>query len=109
MDDEGINVIANTPIVVTANSQVTYGFSNKDTASLYMMLADEARRNRNIVGPMPPELFLDTFLHRTTISKVGMPSSRDAFKNVPLDAKNEKDFYEPLVRRRLIDHIDISI
>ena len=80
----------------TETSGQTYGFGPKDAESRYRRLGREAMST--VIGPMPPDLFLRTFLRSDEISKDRMPLVDQAFEAVPESGSKESEIYEPLVR-----------
>ena len=85
----------NAPIALTENSSQVYGHAPKDADSRYYRFADEAVRFT--LGPMPVQDFLDTFLDCPGLSMDEMPSTLDAFKDVPMMGNTESDIYMPFV------------
>lgn len=49
------------------------------------------------VGPMPVDLFLDTFLPHSSTERKRMLSTKNAFKSVPPQSKDVTDISAPLV------------
>ncbi|KAI0940213.1 hypothetical protein AcV5_001383 [Taiwanofungus camphoratus] len=80
------------PAAESENNTQHSGFDPKIARCRYMRYAREARKF--VLGPMPVEQFLSTFLPVTDMS--GMPSSEGAFKNIPDDVEEPK-IYRPLV------------
>ncbi|TFK88505.1 hypothetical protein K466DRAFT_69172 [Polyporus arcularius HHB13444] len=64
----------------TENGTHAFSLYPKDAQSRYKRLAQAARRY--IIGPMPPDQFLQTFIWKDGMSE-GMPSSKNAFASLP--------------------------
>ncbi|KAI0755194.1 hypothetical protein C8Q80DRAFT_417160 [Daedaleopsis nitida] len=67
-------------ISMTETSGQTYGIADKDSDSRYPRLAEETMRS--ILGPMPTDKFLDTFLHRREMNMSKRPPCEGAFAEV---------------------------
>ncbi|KAI0941239.1 hypothetical protein AcV7_002861 [Taiwanofungus camphoratus] len=79
------------PAAESENNTQHSEFDPKIARFRYLRYAREARKF--VLGPMPVEQFLSTFLPVTDMS--GMPSSEGAFKNIPDDVEEPK-IYRPL-------------
>lgn len=86
----------NAPIAITENSSQIWGHLPTIADRRYSRYAREGRRF--VMGPMPPRDFLDTFCNCPDEVMKDMPSTDDAFDQVPSSAGAERAIYEPLVR-----------
>ncbi|EIW53538.1 uncharacterized protein TRAVEDRAFT_52666 [Trametes versicolor FP-101664 SS1] len=86
----------NVPLARTEDSSQVYGSDPNDSTSRYKRLAHESRDF--VLGPMPPQDFLDTFCPCSPELLKKMPSARGAFDDVPMKADNEKLIYDPLIK-----------
>lgn len=83
----------NTPVADRVHGHYLYGFNERDAQAMNQRHAAEAMKY--FLGPMPVQVFMETFLPITSME--GMPSSVGAFSDIPAGAK-ERDIYKPLVR-----------
>ncbi|RPD59210.1 hypothetical protein L226DRAFT_614047 [Lentinus tigrinus ALCF2SS1-7] len=72
--------VAQTPAAFTENSAAIYGLFDKRSAARYTRLAEEGRRF--ILGPMPPDAFIEQFLAKGH-TLTGMPDPKGAFSALP--------------------------
>lgn len=93
--------VLNTPLALHENATQTDGFEPKDSKSRYRRFAADMKKN--VLGPMPPQDFMDNFMpDRKGSDRSGRLSSKGAFKKVPERAEHESLIYDPLVSSNFI-------
>lgn len=88
--------VYNSPIAVDHRSLQERGFQPRNVFGRYEHHVPESQHY--IVGPMPPQQFLDEFLPDTSTDRGGMRSSKHAFRGVPTHATTHTEVCVPLVR-----------
>ncbi|KAI0323493.1 hypothetical protein GY45DRAFT_238023 [Cubamyces sp. BRFM 1775] len=85
----------NVPLALAANNFELYGHSSKDSKDRYARYGQEGIGFA--LGPIPSRTFLDTFCPCPAGIMEKMPSTMDAFIEVPRSADTEEAIYEPLI------------
>ena len=90
-------VVYDSPLAVDPETLRLRGFQTAEIFRRYGQYVPDLREH--IVGPMPPDQFLDQFLPASSeVDSGGRLSSRYAFHKVPPSANTPAEIYHPLVR-----------
>lgn len=84
-----------TPYSKTEDSSGQFSVRSQEFDELRYRLAIEA--SRTVLGPMPVQDFLDTFLPRPTNPVTPMLPPEGAFQKLPASPTKEHHLYEPMV------------
>ena len=85
------------PLAIDPNTSHTDDLSSRFATAQCLRNFESCREH--ILGPMPPNDFIDTFLQALPKADITCRlSSKDAFRAVPSSADNVSDIWQPLVR-----------